>query len=681
MRIKRFIVPFLVVIIAIAVIIITCVLLNNVVSKSRPEDVFNAYISYLQNEQYEQMYNLLDEKTRNDFSLDVFVSRNKNIYKGIEATNITVTNMQVNEDEKNGTAEITYNMSMDTIAGNISFANKVTLSHNAEKNYRLAWSSNVIYPDLDDSERVRVGTTEAKRGNIYDRNNVFLAGEGVVSSVGLVPGKMGENKEESIKKLAELLDITVEKINSNLSASYVAPDTFVAMANVAKDDTELKDKLLQIPGVMITDAKARVYPYAKEIAHLLGYVQNITKEELEENPNKGYTANSIIGKSGIEKLYEDKLKGKNGAEIYITDSQGNRIQTIAKIDVQNGENIKLTIDMRIQNYVYEEFKDDKAGCVIIEPKTGEVLALCSTPSYDTNAFVLGMSNNKWNTLTNDENKPLYSRYSASYAPGSSFKPIIGAIALDTKSITADEDFGASGKKWQNNSSWGTYYVTTLKEYGTPANLANALINSDNIYFAKTALKIGEEKLKTSLNKLGFGKSIEFEQSMTASTYANNDTFESEIQLADTGYGQGKVLVNPVHIASIYSSFVNDGNMIKPYIIYKQNIEPEYYVENAFTKETANIIKQDLIQVVENPNGTAYSARINGKKIAGKTGTAEIKASQDDKTGTEIGWFNAFTADDSSNGQFLIISMVEDVKDKGGSHYLLPKVKSILQKII
>ena len=132
------------------------------------------------------------------------------------------------------------------------------------------------------------------------------------------------------------------------------------------------------------------------------------------------------------------------------------------------------------------------------------------------------------------------------------------------------------------------------------------------------------------------------------------------------------------MASIYSAFVNEGNMIKPYIEYSSNAKSEYWIENAFTKEAANTIKEDLIQVVENPNGTAYEAKIQGMTIAGKTGTAEIKVSQDDENGTEIVWFNAFRVTDNADEQLLIINMIEDVKDRGGSHYLLPKVKNMLK---
>lgn len=668
------------IVVALVVVIVSAIIyLNYQINKSRPDDVFNSYISYLQNGEYEQMYELLTDEAKSEYSQDVFVSRNKNIYNGIEAENITVENLSV--EENNGTAKIGYTMSMDTMAGKISFSNEINLLKDQENQYKIDWSSKMIYPDLDDTERVRVGTTTAKRGNIYDRNGVLLAGEGTVSSVGLVPGKMNENSEEDIKKLSELLEISEDRINSLLGASYVQDDTFVAITNVAKENYDLKEQLLEIPGVKITDATARVYPYGEEIAHLIGYVQNITAEELEENSDKGYTANSVIGKTGLERVYEDRLRGYDGSEIYITDSQGNRNQTIAKIDVQNGEDIKLTIDVSIQSYVYEEFKNDKSAVVIMNPKTGEILALCSTPSYDTNDFILGISSSKWESLQNDANNPLYNRYQASYAPGSSFKPVIGAIGLTTGKIDKDEDFGTSGTAWQKDSSWGTYNVTTLATYSGKANLLNALIYSDNIYFAKAALKIGSDTLSSELNRIGFNKQIDFAQAMTASIFANNSTFESEIQLADTGYGQGKVLTNPVHMASIYSAFVNNGNMIKPYIEYAEMPKSEVYIQNAFSSDAANTIKEDLIQVVENPNGTAHEAQISGVTLAGKTGTAEIKESQDDETGTELGWFNAFIADENSSKQYLIISMVEDVKGRGGSHYLLPKVKSIFQKII
>ena len=306
--------------------------------------------------------------------------------------------------------------------------------------------------------------------------------------------------------------------------------------------------------------------------------------------------------------------------------------------------------------------------------------MVSTPAFDSNDFSLGMTTNKWNSLSQNEATPLYSRYLASYAPGSSIKPIIGAIGLDLKSFTADEDFGISTKKWQKDSSWGDFYISTLTTYEGKTNLENALIYSDNIYFAKAALKIGKENFTESLKQLGFKQKIEFVQEVEQSTYANKDTISSEKQLANSGYGQAEMLVNPIHMAMIYSSFVNEGNMINLYLEYKEDKVPEFYKEQAFTQETANAIKQSLIQVVENPNGTAHEVKIDKMMIAGKTGTAEIKNSKDDKEGTEIGWLNSFIVDKNSEKQVLMINMVEDVKDRGGSHYLLNKIKEIYKNI-
>ena len=453
------------------------------------------------------------------------------------------------------------------------------------------------------------------------------------------------NETTDKAKLAELLGITEETINNELSASYVKEDTFVPLRKISKDEQELKNELLKIKGVLITDTKSRVYPYKEATSILTGYVQD------DE------------GKTGLEYAYNDRLKGTDGEEIYIVDQNEQKVKTLAKRDLKNGENIKTTIDINIQKELYEEFKDDEGASVSINYNTGEVLALVSTPSYDANDIVLGVTNDEWNELQNDEKKPMYNRYLSSYVPGSSLKPVVGAIGLSNNSFSAEDDFGTSGKRWQNDSSWKDLYITTLETYYGPANLKNALIYSDNIYFAKAALKIGKSNLQKGLDNFGFNDKITFVQDITKSTYGAMD---SDAALANSGYGQDQMLVNPIHLAMIYSSFANGGNMVMPCLEYT---ETKYYKQNVISKEIADTIKADLIQVVE--QGTGKEAKVEGKTIAGKTGTAEIKENQQDENGTEIGWFNAF----DENG-LLVVSMVQNVKDKGGSHYLLPKVKKI-----
>lgn len=507
-----------------------------------------------------------------------------------------------------------------------------------------------------------------------------LLGDGKISSVGIVPGKLGDNKEENIAKVSKLTGVSVDYINKSLSASYVKEDTFVPVKKIVDSNIELKEQLLQIPGVMINKENGRVYSLGKEAAHLIGYVQPINQEELEENEKKGYTSTSLIGKSGLEKAYEETLRGIDGTKIHIEDSEGKeKVQLVAQ-EKKDGKDVKTTIDSELQKKVYEQMENDKGFFVIMEPQTGELLALVSTPTFDSNDFVVGLTTDKWNELNNDTNKPLYNRFVQKYCPGSTFKSLTGAIGLTTAKINANEDYGYTGTSWQKDSSWGTYKVTTLTGYNGPKNLLNGLIHSDNIYFAQSALKIGADTLTENLEKIGFNEQIEFPLSLAKSQYANNNgkTIEGETKLADTGYGQGSVLVNPIHMASIYSAFANEGNMIKPRIEYDENKNGEVWKENVFTKEAAETIKEALIQVVENKEGTANDMKIEGITIAGKTGTAELKTSSDDKESGTLGWFDCFTINRKQGENLLIISMVENTQNnrEGGSHYLIQKIRTL-----
>ena len=486
-----------------------------------------------------------------------------------------------------------------------------------------------------------------------------------------MPGKLGENKENSIKQISEILGISEENINKSLSSTWVKDDSFVPIKKVSKSETELKEKLLQIPGIKITTTKSRVYPLGEAAAQLIGYVQNITAEELKNNQDKGYTSNSVIGRAGLEKQYEERLKGTDGLEIYIENENGEKKAEIAKIDVQNGENIKLTIDSEIQQKLYEELKNDSGFFVVMQPETGKLLALVSTPSYNPEKFVLGMSTEEWNQIKENNQNPLTARYLQSWCPGSTFKPITGAIGLTSGSLSEEDTFSYNGLSWKKDN-WGEYDITTLTAYNGAKNLRNALIHSDNIYFAQAALKIGKDNFVTGLKKIKFGEDIEFPLTLSKSQYSNNDNISTEKVLADSGYGQGEILVNPIHMASIYSAFANDGNMLKPQIEEKNT--KEYLIENAFSKEAANIIKNDLIQVVENEEGTAKDMKVAGRTIAGKTGTAELKGSKDAQADV-LGWFDCFSTDSNDN-QLLVISMVENGRSLGGSHYLIKKIKTL-----
>lgn len=668
---KKIIIISTTIILVILIAILTIFLINKQ-NEEKAKQALIDFVRLINEKDYEKMY----EKTISmNMSKEDFIARNKNIYEGIDCADIKIGIQNI--EKQDGKYEIQYTQQMYTSAGEINFTNTAHIERE-NKEYKVKWSSQMIFPQLGSTDKVRVSNLKAKRGDILDRNGNKLAQDGYIASVGIVPGKLGDNKEENISKISELTGVSTEYINKQLDASYVKEDTFVPVKKIKDTDINLKEQLLQIPGILINKVEARVYPLGEDTGHLIGYVQAINKEELEANSGKGYNTNSIIGKSGLEKAYEDILRGFDGTEIYITDEDGNKKTTLSKQDKKDGKDVKLTIDSKLQSQIYQQMKNDKGFFVVMQPKTGEMLALVSTPTYDSNDFVVGMTQEQWDKLNNDSNKPLYNRFIQKYCPGSTFKPITGAIGLTTGKITANEDFGYTGTSWQKDSGWGTYKVTTLTGYQGPKNLANALLYSDNIYFAQSALKIGADTFAQNLDKLGFNEQIEFPLNLAKSQYANQNgsKIDGETKLADSGYGQGSILVNPIHMASIYSSFANDGNMIKPYIEYdeqKANTQQgEILKQEVMTKEIAQTIKNDLIQVVENKNGTANDMKIEGVTIAGKTGTAELKTSSEDTQSGTLGWFNCFSDD------MLIVSMVENIQDNrdGGSHYLIKKIRTL-----
>ncbi len=637
----------------------------------QPEELLTEYIDLLNQGDYADMYDFLTEEAQETTDKETYVNRYKNIYGGIEASDvrIDIADEGDKKDEKAETQRVKYTLTMDTIAGELSFDTVAIFTQNEDGDYKMSWDSQDIFPNLYNEDTVKVVTTQAKRGNIYDRNQVELAREGIASSVGLVPGKLPEDRDGAIAQLSELLEISTEKIEKALSAGWVRDDTFVPLRTVAKDAMELKEKLLEIPGVMISDTKVRFYPFGEKAAQLTGYVQNITAEELEKRTGQGYNRNSIIGKAGAERIYEEQLRPKDGYTIEIRNQLGEVKDVVLEKPAEDGQDVKLTIDITLQQYLYQEMEGDEGCAVAMDPTTGAVRALVSTPAYDPNDFVMGYTASAWEALNSDESQPLYNRYLAAWTPGSSFKPVVAALGLTAGTLNPDEDVKNDGLKWQKDSSWGDYYVTTLVDYPVK-NLENALVHSDNIYFAKAACALGEKDFMKGLDSLGFGEELPFDFAATASGYGSDGRIASETELADSGYGQGKILVNPIHLSSIYSALVNGGNMVKPYLLDGESAT--YWKEGVFTKEAADTVLADLYQVVEDSAGTAHAAQRDAFRMAGKTGTAELKISKDDTEGQELGWFVGMCVENTEK-PLLITMMIEDVKGRGGSHYVIPKV--------
>ena len=625
------------------------------------EQVVTEYFELLKKKDYKQMYQMLNPKIVYTPTQKYFVEKYKEFYEEIDAKNIQIKIL----DEQDNVIE--YLIYIDTLAGRITYRNKVGV-----KNEQIQFNKELIMDGYTDGCKIKITTyNPEKRGRILDRNGKVLAEDGKGYSVGLVKGKL--NGENDYGQIAQYLETDVETLQKKMSASWINDDSFVPIKTVSeatKNDLTNKN-ILGINGVKISTVSIRTYPYDKVASHIVGYVQNVNAEDLKKHKNEGYNSISVIGRSGIEAAYEEKLRGITSGKIDLVDKNDKVIKELCHKKVKmSPQDITLTIDIDLQQSLYNEYQNDKSASVALNPQTGEVLALVSTPSYSNNDFVLGLSTDKWNALNNDSNQPLMSRYKQTYTPGSTMKPITAAIGLETKTIDANKDLGAKDK-WQKDSSWGNYYVTTLHA-PSPNNLKNAITYSDNVYFARSALNIGKDNLFKYYKNLKIGDKIPFELALNRSQYINKNQKVNDQFIADSGYGQGQILMNPLQLASIYSSFVNEGSIYQPHIVQEKT---KTWIKNVFSKETSQTIKEDLINVIADEKGTGHSIYHDNVTLAGKTGTAEIKQSQSDTTGTELSWFTVMTTD--SKQPLLITTLVEDVKDRGGSGYVVEHTKAPL----
>lgn len=625
------------------------------------EQVVTEYFELLKKKDYKQMYQMLNQKTVYTPTQKYFVEKYKEFYEKIDAKNIQIKIL----DEQDNVIE--YLIYIDTLAGRITYRNKVGV-----KDEQIQFNKNLIMDGYTDGCKIKITTyNPEKRGRILDRNGKVLAEDGKGYSVGLVKGKL--NGENDYGQIAQYLETDVETLQKKMSASWINDDSFVPIKTVSeatKNDL-INKNILGINGVKISTVSIRTYPYDKVASHIVGYVQNVNAEDLKKHINEGYNSTSVIGRSGIEAAYEEKLRGITSGKIDLVDKNDKVIKELCHKEVKmSPQDITLTIDIDLQQSLYNEYQNDKSASVALNPKTGEVLALVSTPSYSNNDFVLGLSTDKWNALNNDTNQPLMSRYKQTYTPGSSMKPITAAIGLETKTIDPDKDLGAKDK-WQKDSSWGNYYVTTLHA-PSPNNLKNAITYSDNVYFARSALNIGKDNLFKYYKNLKIGEKIPFELALNKSQYINKNQKISNQLIADSGYGQGQILMNPVQLASIYSAFVNNGSIYQPHMVQGQT---KTWIKNVFSKETTKTIKEDLINAIADENGTGHAIYHDNVVLAGKTGTAEIKQSQSDTTGTELGWFTVMTTDEKQ--PILMTTVVEDVKNRGSSGYVVEHTKAPL----
>ncbi|WP_404997637.1 penicillin-binding transpeptidase domain-containing protein [Enterococcus gallinarum] len=634
--------------------------------QNQAEKVVHSFIENLSKNKFDKLPSLIlsDSAERNGYTNDQVAEKYQTIFSGIDAANIKGSKITLSDDVKNADYQFTYQLSLTTSLGEIKDLNYSGTIKFEKEQPKIDWAPNLIFPDMAGQDKVSISVDEAVRGEIVDRNKSPLAANGTLYQLGVIPGQLGdgEDKESRIKAIAKQFDLTEKAIQQALDQSWVQDDYFVPL--------KIVEPTADLPtGASIQETAGRTYPLGEAAAQLIGYVGDITAEDVEKDDT--LASNGKIGRSGLEAAFDKELRGKNGGKIAITDEKGTERKALIETKKTDGKTIQLTIDAKAQKIAFDSLKDQAGSTVVTEPTTGDLLVLASSPSFDPNKMTNGISQEDYDAYHNNKDLPFISRFATGYAPGSTFKTITAAIGLDNGTINPETVLSINGLKWQKDNSWGDYFVTRASDVAS-VNLRNALVYSDNIYMAQQTLAMGEDKFRAGLEKFIFGEELDLPIAMNPAQISNDKSFNSEILLADTGYGQGELLINPIQQAAMYSVFANQGSLVYPRLVMGAETKTK---KELISPETISLINEDLKAVVTDENGTAHSLAALGLPLAAKTGTAEIKEKQDEK-GQENSFLFAF---DAQNQKYLMVSMLEDRQENSSATALAPELLSYLSE--
>ncbi|MDX1622455.1 MAG: penicillin-binding protein 2 [Gemmatimonadota bacterium] len=503
-----------------------------------------------------------------------------------------------------------------------------------------------VHAEQATNNRVRTIPLPAPRGILYDRDGEVIAENLPAYSVSLLPESERE-LVEGMGAIAGLVDLEPEAMASLVRQYRLAPGQPILI----DDDLDyptlslLEEKRSEIPSLLLQPKPRRVYPHGEEVAHLVGYVAQIDERELSERDR--YAAGDIIGKTGLERMYEDRLRGEKGAEHFEVDALGRRVghwQARPFEPPRRGNDLRLTIDLDLQRKAAELFPDSARGAVVaLDPNSGEVLAMYSHPTFDPNMFSGRMPRSTWSSLVDDPGRPLMNRaIQARYAPGSIFKLATAAMAMMLGVVEHDEymDIPCKGGYRFGRRWFGCHSV-----HGWAA-LADAIITSCDTYFYQLGLKLGMEEFTRFGTAWGFHERTGIDlPSEAASQFPTSVAWYDDHYgegrwgsgvLLNLSIGQGEMAVTPVKAAQFFAAVVNGGRLLEPRIRSTREA-PEVVGRLPLSSDQFGVLRASLSGVINDWRGTAYRktrAMEEEYTIGGKSGTTEHDA------GAPHGWFVA-----------------------------------------
>ena len=503
----------------------------------------------------------------------------------------------------------------------------------------LQVKENKKYLTLSDKNRIREWKLAPVRGEFQDYFGNVIAGNFEAYQLHVIPEQV-ENFKYVIYRLKDLLELSDSEFKKVLKKKKeIKPwETLIVSNNLSWDKfSKINNHLYDLNGVKPVISISRNYPFDENFTHIIGYVSQANEQDIENTEliKKNFVPGLKVGKIGLEKSFEEKLIGTNDIERYEVNAYGRRISQLEFQKGKKGQTLKLTVDTEIQKLANELLKEKAGSICVMDIFTGEVIAMHSSPSFDPNLFVFGISQDNWQIIRNDPMKPLLNKtLQGRYSPGSTLKPIVALSALENGIINTNFTVRCTGKTELYDQ---TYHCWKKEGHGY-VSLRNAMKMSCDTYFYEIARKLGVDKLSETAKKFGLGKKVfdnlfEIEKDgLIPNTQWKKNALGKGWLLGETiitGIGQGYIQTTPIQLCLMTAQIANGGYKIYPKIVIddKDKIKPsDYYTPLYKNSRNIKIIQDAMFGSTNEVMGTSYRSRIDNPKyqFAGKTGTAQVK---------------------------------------------------------
>ena len=502
----------------------------------------------------------------------------------------------------------------------------------------LSYFNSNIYKTQSDSNRLYQSKIAPQRGFIFDTKNTLLVENNIQQDLEINPSFI-ENPRVFLKQISDLLDLNFEKIESDFyvrATGKSSQEPYILIKDLNEQQiAKLSVNLKKIKGAEIVSSFSRNVIHKDIMAPVIGYVGNISREDIFNNPELTKFKSLKIGKTGVEKDFDSILRGNMGYRIQERDSYGKLIRNISIEPPLKGKDLKLSIDLDLQKKLFSDFKGRKGALVAIEPRTGLIRALISSPTYDPNLLNSINDYEEVKSLFADKDSPLFNRaLSGQYPPASTLKPFVGMAALEAKTISWEKRIVDSGEYYVEGDD-RPYKGWKEGGHGN-VDMKKAIVESSDVYFYALAYDLTINNLSPFLEKFGYGKQSGLTENEAKGIlpsrkwklgYIGEAWFKGDT--INMGIGQGYITATPIQIALAYATLANRGEIVKPRIIEKIGGVSTEKVSNLNISLSDNQnwkrIEEALLGVVEASNGTANNIYDRNIRIAGKTGTAQVKS--------------------------------------------------------